>query len=679
MNTLTRRFPILLIFLGLALPTLGADPAPVPSREERERVLLHGKDSPLRKAASPTLQQKRALAAQDGFDVTAYFLNLDIDETSRTISGTVTVNATSLVDGLETVALNLLDNMRVRTVTQGATGLEFTHDDDMLIIRLDVPHDAGQAFGVTVDYSGSPSQRGYTGFGWNKYFSVSDGEAAWTLSEPEGARHWWPSKDRPDDKARVREWYTVNGDWTATGNGVLVGVDLLPSGKRRFRWEASRPVTTYLVSLAATNYATFSHTYALRGGGSIPVDYYVYSEDLDRARVSFDATPDMLDFYEQVYGEYPFPEDKYGMSAFPFPGAMEHSTNTSYGYQLIDGLHTYDWIIAHELAHQWWGDSVSPETWSDIWLNEGFATYGEVLWAEHVGGREAYDEYMLSLWRPNFLGPVYSPNKLFGATVYDKGGWVLHMLRHLMGDTAFFQLKHDWYEQHRDGVGNTSQFQTLAEAWYGASLDGFFQQWVYGENMPAYEYAYGTLELPDGSFRSWIQIRQVQTDAGVFSMPIDLGLVTSGGTEVRTVWNESADQILALDTAEPLIDLVFDPRNAILKASVDQVELADADTDAIPDTLDSCPATANPAQLDFDSDLRGDACDTDDDNDLIADDEDCAPLDGREGRPGEVPRLRVRQTRSGKTLLVWPVSYGVDGPGSGCARRAAARPCWSGP
>src|SRR6185295_728574 len=269
----------------------------------------------------------------------------------------------------------------------------------------------------------------------------------------------------------------------------------------RYRWKPSHPLTTYLVSIAATNYASFSHTYTPIAGGSMPVVYYVYPDNLAAAQASFAPTVSMIEFFADTFGEYPFVEDKYGMSAFPFGGAMEHSTNTSYGYFLIDGGHNYDWIIAHELAHQWWGDSLSPSTWQDIWLNEGFATYSEALWWEHINGATGYEDYMSSLYSASFNGPVYANPAWFGSTVYDKGAWVQHMLRGVMGDVAFFQGLSGWYADHKDGVVDTAAYRANMEAHRGAPLDWFFDEWVYGIHSPRYEYGWTTADLGDGDHR----------------------------------------------------------------------------------------------------------------------------------------------------------------------------------
>jgi hypothetical protein len=323
---------------------------------------------------------------------------------------------------------------------------------------------------------------------------------------------------------------------------------------------------------------------------------------------------------------------------------MEHSTNTSYGTQLVNGGHNYDYIIAHELSHQWWGDSVSPQSWADVWLNEGFATYAEALWAENLGGPAGYRNYMNSFWSSSFSGSVYNPSDLFGSTVYDKGGWVQHMLRHVVGDTDFFNALRDWYANHADGTGNTALYQATQEVRYGATLDFFFQEWVYGIGEPSYEYGWSTADLGEGTRRTYVRIRQTQPSGDLFKMPIDLTLVTASGNQVRTVTNDQLDQDFVLDTTAPLTGLLFDDQRWILAASRTAVPLADTDLDGVPDRNDNCQSVANPAQLDFDSDGAGDACDPDDDDDGLADVDDCAPFDAAQGAVGLVNELQIARS-----------------------------------
>jgi len=631
---------------------------PIPDPQLRHRLLIDGKREPRVPRARSTAETA-ALAAQEDYDVTRYFLQLRFDEQAKTVDGTVEITAASLVDDFQHVVLDLQSNMAIVAVTQGLPFVSYTRNGHTLDVTLREPVDAGNSFTIAIHYHGSPLESSGA-FGWNKYSSSGQKQMVWSLSEPEGARLWWPCKDRPDDKALVEEWWTVRPDWIATGNGALAGIDILADGDKRYRWLATNPLPTYLVSIAATNYASFSHSYTPLAGGAMPVDYYVYPEDLSDAQTSFSATPAMIAHYAQTFGEYPFVDDKYGMSAFPFGGAMEHTTNSSYGYQLINGGHTYDFIVAHELAHQWWGDSVSPESWPNIWLNEGFASYSEALWFEHLGGAAAYKSYMQSMWASSFSGPLYDPFALFSSTVYDKGAWALHMLRGVLGDAAFFQGLRDWYAGHKDSTGNTAQFRGTLEAVHGAPLDWFFTEWVYLAGQPKYEYGFSPVDPGSGSWRTYVRIGQTQSGAGTFTMPVRLTLVTGSGSEVRTVWNDADDQDFVLETAAPVQNVLFDADNWILKTSVTQIALPDGDGDGVPNRNDNCPVVANPSQADTDGDLAGDACDDDDDGDSLADDVDCAPLDPDQGLPGEVQGLVLAGGSGEPTSLSWSAAPLAD-------------------
>jgi len=635
---------------------------PIPTREQR--AVLH-RLQPEPALEPRTLQETLLRAAQDDIDVTHYFLDLDFRPPGPVgngqVVGAVTVTATSLVEDLQHLLLDLTDGMTVSAVTRGLIPLSFTHASHLLDITLDVPFDAGQSFQVKVTYGGTPISSGFGSVTWYKYSNgTGNGQMVSTLSEPQGARNWWPCKDRPDDKALVDEWWTVPNTWVATGNGTLVGIDSMPSSRKRYKWHPSHPLTTYLVSIAATDYVSFSHTYVPLAGGTMPVVYYVYPEKLTQAQQSFQPTVPMIEFFAQTFGEYPFVDQKYGMSAFPFGGAMEHTTNTSYGNGLINGGHQYDFVIAHELAHQWWGDALSPRTWNDTWLNEGFATHSEALWFEHLNGAAAYQAYMNSIWSEQFNGPLYGNANWFGGTVYDKGAWVQHMLRGVLGDAAFFAALQGWYATYQDGVVDTAAYEAHLESVHGAPLDWFFAQWVYAPNSPRYEYGWSAAAVGPAAWRTYVRIHQIQTNAGTFTMPVRLTLVTTAGSEVRTVWNDQADQIFALDSAAQPLDVLFDDQDWILKASVDEIVLADADLDGVPDGADNCPVQANAAQSDLDGDGQGEPCDLDDDGDALADAQDCAPLDAAQGQPGAVPALSLDRPTATTARLIWIGAPGAE-------------------
>jgi len=619
----------------LALGAAAQDPStfPIPTPEMREQT---------RKGHIKFVPESGLLAGpQDNYDVQHYLIDLEFVPVTKSVTGSVTMTATSLVNGLQHVILDFHTNpnMTISSIKRGTTSLSYTRPTNQIDVTLDTPFNPGQTFVIKITYNGVPISVDDS-ISWQKMSGGFQGTAVSTLSEPYGARTWWPCKDRPDDKATVEEWWTVPSNWTAAGNGKLVGTTSLPNNRTQYRWQPTDPLTTYLVSIAATSYQTLTQTYTTLTGGTMPIVHYLYSaDDVTNAQTSFSELPAMIAFYAATWGEYPFVEDKYGMSEFIWGGGMEHSTNTSYGYQLITGTHTYDYIVAHELAHQWWGDAVSPASWPDVWLNEGFATYGEALWAEHLGGPAGYRSYMQSLYSANFSGTVYNPSNLFGSTVYDKGAWCLHMLRGILGDASFNLAMRDWYSQNDNLSATTAQLQATMEARYGSSLNFFFQRFVNATGQGTYQYGIATANLGNGTYRSTVRI--VQTQASLVTMPVRVTLVTPAGNDVRTVWNDQLDQDFTLDTASPVTDIQFDQDNWILKTSKTKITLADADLDGVPNRNDNCMQTANPAQADFDLDLAEDACDPDDDNDGLADVSDCAPNDLAQGQPGPVDLMSV--------------------------------------
>jgi hypothetical protein len=240
---------------------------------------------------------------------------------------------------------------------------------------------------------------------------------------------------------------------------------------------------------------------------------------------------------------------------------------------------------------------------------------------------------MQQLWREQFTGPLRPPTSMFNATVYDKGAWVLHMLRRVMGDDAFFNGLEDWYQSHRDATGTSEQLRLNMERWYTGTLDWFFQQWVFGAGSPRYEYGWSVANRGPAGYRVYVRILQTQTNAGPFTMPIDLELMTPSQSVYRTVWSTGVDQDFVFDLSEPVTTIFFDTDNWVLKASVALLHLPDIDVDGVPDRADNCLQSWNPDQADLDGDAQGNACDGDDDGDGLLDAQDCASLDVSQGRP----------------------------------------------
>jgi aminopeptidase N len=439
----------------------------------------------------------------------------------------------------------------------------YTRQNNLLSLRLPQTPSPGDLLEVAIAYQGQPQPGFLVGF---KFWDHQGVPVVYTNCEPIAARTWWPCKDRPDDKFTADLRFIVPDTLIAASNGLLAGVQDLPGRRRLYHWVERYPITTYLVSLVATDFATFYDTYTAQDGRQMPLTYYAYSEDLPRAMQDWAFTPQAIGALAGLFGEYPFLEEKYGMAQFPWGGAEEHQTLTSMGTYFLRLPEPADWVVVHELAHQWWGNWVTCGTWRDIWLNEGFATYCEALWAEHLGGPDSLRADMLAKKSDHFHGPCYDPEFLFNSTVYRKGAWVMHMLRHVVGDATFFDALRQYAQAHAYGNAVTEDLKRSYEAAWGHDLDWFFAEWVYGEGQPRYRVLWEpvTQEL-DGRTRVRIEVRQETTGPQYFKMPLDARFhLVDGGEFVTVLWDSLPEQAFLVDTPAPPDSLAIDPRDWVL-------------------------------------------------------------------------------------------------------------------
>jgi aminopeptidase N len=502
--------------------------------------------------------ESSATANQDDFDVSYYLLDLDFDTSSEIVSGSVEMRAVVAGTSIDAVDLNLKDNMSVSSVMSGAgMPLGFTHASDLLSIDLDRTYSNGEMVVLTVTYSGDPSGDAFD-FG-----SRSGKPMIWSLSEPFGARDWWPCKDVPSDKAdSVDVKFTVPAGMIAASNGLLVDSTTV-SGRTTFWWHESYPISTYLVSIAAYEYTTFSDYYAYSPADSMEIQFFVFPDHYAGVQTNYGKTADMIAAYASMFGEYPFIEEKYGHAEFLWGGGMEHQTITSLGGY-------GESLIAHELAHMWWGDMITCKDFHHIWVNEGFATYCEALWNGQEYG-EAYYHQDMELAKYFGPGTIYVPdtsdfNRIFNSGLsYNKGSWVLHMLRHVVGDSTFFDILHAYYADPSLQYGNagTEEFEAVCEAVSGIDLSAFFHQWIYEEYYPVYSYSWSSSEN-GGSYTVHLTIEQLQSNT-VFEMPIDVTVTSASGDTTFVVSNTSAYQSYNLTLDEEPTSVQLDKDDWILK------------------------------------------------------------------------------------------------------------------
>lgn len=508
--------------------------------------------------------------SQSETDAQYYEIHLTPDYTNKTIYGRVRARFRVRSDSLNLLWLDLQRDMQVQSVSGAAASFQQT--DDALQLPLQRTYVRNETVSVEIIYSGQPRAEG---FGYFSFDTFPDGSPMiWTLSEPYGAKYWWPCKDTPGDKVdSVDIFITVPAGQLAASNGTLVSAAAQNDGSTTFHWKERYPIATYLVAVTAGPFAHFQDSYPISAQDSMLLDYYVYPDYLTTAKAIFPHMQDYLDALIHYFGPYPFSKEKYGMIQFGRTnGAMEHQTLTSIG-KVKAG---WEYVYVHELAHQWFGDAVTCATWRDIWLNEGFASYSEALYAEWNGyngnppGKQAYRAYM---HKQRFTDPATvqvtdtsTVSTVFARVVYYKGSWILHMLRHVVGDSVFFDILKSYWQDARWKYGSvrTEDFISVCEAKSGKNLHPFFEQWLTRPLYPQYQFDWGAARNGHANALE-LTICQVQ-QGGPYVMPIDVNITLASGKDTTlTVENTQELQTYAIELNEPPLSVALDPDEWILR------------------------------------------------------------------------------------------------------------------
>jgi len=534
-------------------------------------------------------------------DVQHYLLDIEliVEDMAPTspvvrVEGASTIDVTSALAGLTEFTVDLHSSLTVTGVSGDVSG--WSRVGDTVVITLDQPYNAGEQFQVAVAYSGYPTSAGFGAF---KTWKMNGNLVVGTLSEPYYARNWWPCKDALLDKSTLLMQVTVPAGLVVASNGNDLGSVPVSGGRTQFTWQVTYPIIPYLVSLAVSNYERYDLVFPYELGGSpatMPVNCYLYPHHWDfnagqpaaAYKAGCDELLTMLTEFSSAYGLYPFIAEKYGVAEQGgfggFSANMEHQTITS-----MVQINDYTDIMAHELAHHWWGDMITCATWYDIWLNEGFATYSEALFREQMpgGGADAYWT-RINARRPSspsaqvYRTNISSVSAIFsGNDVYHKGAWVLHMLRGTIGDEAFYAALADYRAARAYGSATTSEFAAILSSSFGSDLTWFIDQWVMNPGSPRYEWNYATSVI-DG--QTWLKLRIVQTQSsqgyGLISMPLRIRVTTGAGVETHTVWNDGWTEYYVMPIAAAPTNVEFDEdggvssRNWVLFQSATKVATA---------------------------------------------------------------------------------------------------------
>ncbi|WP_298222418.1 M1 family aminopeptidase [Flavobacterium sp.] len=520
-------------------------------------VLTHAQNKALEKLANAEMKSasKRMSVVTNpdtyNYDVTYHKLEFTVDPAEYNISGKVTTTYTAL-ENMSTIVFdlnsitdnqdpNFADQIVVNSVRKNNADLAFTRTDTELIITLPTTQNTGASGTVEITYAGKPAGSGFGSFITTDHNGTP---VLWTLSEPFGARDWWPCKQDLNDKVDSIDVYiTAPEIYNAVSNGIQQSRTNNGNGTVTTHFHHGYAIPAYLICMAVTNYQIYNQQGGLGTAQSpfFPIVNYMYPETAAQNIASVAPTPDIINFYESVFVPYPFRNEKYGHCQFDWGGGMEHTT-VSFMTADQDGAYSRE-LIAHEMGHQWFGDKVTCGSWKDIWLNEGFATYLASMVIQHFDGEAAFiadKSNMISLITSGqtLNSPLYMSDdealdvgRIFDFRLtYNKGAMVLNMLRFKLGDTNFFQGLRNYLNDPAlaYGYAHTPDLQAHLEAASGISLTEFFNDWVYGTGYPIYTITSHNISAT----QTRITVNQSQSfgaTVSFFEMPVPVRLTGSGG------------------------------------------------------------------------------------------------------------------------------------------------------
>ena len=505
------------------------------------------------------------------YDVKYARLELNVDPSQAFISGTITSHIEAK-ENMNEVTFELVNNMVVSTVSQRGTALSFTqNNNDEVVITLPQVQNQGVLDSLSISYSGNPIS---SGFGSFEIDTHQGDPVLWTLSEPFGAKAWWPCKQDLIDKIELLDVYITsprynpsNEEYIAVSNGLELSQTYNGTTKTtHFRHQY--PIPAYLVAIAVTNYTVYSHTVA-NNGNPFEIVNYIYPEDLAYAQSRTPVTVDIMNLYADLFEPYPYADEKYGHAQFGWGGGMEHTTVSFMG-GLGRGL------IAHELGHQWFGDKVTCGSWQDIWLNEGFATYLAGMVIENLDGEanfRTWKQDQISSITEEAGGSVYVPaqdttsvGRIFsGRLSYNKGSMVVHMLRKKLGDAVFFQGLQDYLSDPllAYGYAKTPDLIRNMEAASGESLTEFFNDWIYGQGYPSFTISWNQAEV--GSINVNIEQSQSHPSVSFFEVPVPLRIRGTQGEILDIILENTVDgQTFQPEVPFTVQTIVFDTNRDII-------------------------------------------------------------------------------------------------------------------
>ena len=501
-------------------------------------------------------------------------LHFDVDQ--RKVIGDVTHTLSTLHDGLTHLDFDCAE-LTVSSARLNGKDAPFDLHDDKLSVQLARAAKAGEKYEVELKYEGKPTS--------GLFFILPDkddparAKEIWTQGEAEDTHHYIPIYDYPNDRTTSEMILTVPADWLTVSNGKLVGVQDAPDGQKTWTWRQSLPVSTYLISFVAGEFKEKKDTWH-----NIPITYNVPRGMEDTIDPTFNHTKEMLDFFSDRFGVL-YPWEQYAQTAvddFVASGMENVSATTLAARDMVhadlawEKPEAADSLISHEMTHQWFGDLVTCKDWTNTWLNEGFATFGATLWEEHYYGEEAssyrYWRDQNSWMQSRELYPIpivtrdINDSVEYVGNVYDKAGWVIHMLREQLGDEAFFRALKHYLEANRLQNVVSADLAKAVEESSGTNVDRFFDQWIYGAGAPRFTVRSTYDDAGKKVSLSVKQTQKVEGHVGLFRVPVDVAITTSKGEKIFPTEVSKADETFTFAVDGPPLMVLFDKGDKILKS-----------------------------------------------------------------------------------------------------------------
>lgn len=508
---------------------------------------------------------------EDDYDIKYLRFNLHMSNTSTYIAGDVLTHAEAAanmsqyvfeLDTLMTVDSAKIDGALVPVASNG------------IIRSINLPSTIsnGTSFTAQVFYHGTPQNASVNNYSIGVTYDNDNGtEMVYTMSDPYGAKDWWPCKQSLRDKIdSVDVWVTVPAGLKAGSNGLLQSSGTA-NGFTQYHWQEKYPIVYYLISVAVAPYKDYSYYMHFNNStDSMLIQNYYYDSTafFPASKAHLDSTAAFINYFSGLFGRYPFFKEKYGHCFTTLQGGMEHQTMSTLGS-------ADQQLIAHEMTHQWFGDNVTFDGWADAWLSEGFATYGEHLYLEHFVGANAAGTFRTQMFGQvmsqaggrvrvddsSGFAPIFD-----GRLVYAKGAAVVHMLRFLANnDSLFFTVLKNYQQQYAYGNASTEDLKQIAAQFFNRNLDTFFNQWIYGEGYPKYS---GSWNQQNGMV--YIQLNQATSKPAsvpLFVTPLEIRLNSVQGDTIIKVYNNAATQMFTVNWSKQMTGFTVDPNNWILDKS----------------------------------------------------------------------------------------------------------------